>query len=76
MLLNACRTGSTPSFPHSTNQVLLIIGVLVALTSSSPNSFLFLMHAKLVVPNFGGTKERESGIILSAFLSLTETREY
>ena len=66
MLLNACRTGSTPSFPHSTNQV----------TSSFPNSFLFLMHAKLVVPNFGGTKEGESVIIFSAFLPLTETRDY
>ena len=33
------------------------------------------MHAKLVVPNFGGTKEGESAIF-SAFLSLTETRDY
>ena len=34
------------------------------------------MHAKLVVPNFGGTKEGESVIIFSAFLPLTETRDY
>ena len=37
------------------------------LTSSFLNSLLFLMHAKLVVTNFSGIKERESAIIFPPF---------